>query len=99
MENKILLVDEVAAMLRVSESTINRWLGESRRGENTFPLPVSQAGGKRRWTRDSIDSFIASLYVKPQRPVRQRRRSAKAFAERQNATDRALDRFKGRRES
>ena len=99
MENKILLVDEVSAMLRVSESTINRWTAESRRGEITFPLPVSVRGGKRRWTLESIEVFINSLYVKPQRPPRKQRRNATAFQERQSAADKALSRYRTREEA
>ena len=61
--NRILLIAEVSELLRVSESTINRWMVESRKGENTFPLPVSARGGKRRWTRDSIEAFIDSQTI------------------------------------
>ena len=100
MENKILLVDEVSALLRVSQSTISRWTDESRKGQNSFPLPVSIRGGKRRWTRDSIEAFIDSQTVATQpATARKQRRSAKAFQERQSATDRALERYRGGQES
>ena len=37
---KIILIREVAAMLRVAPITIRRWLQRARKGENSFPLPI-----------------------------------------------------------
>ena len=97
--NRILLISEVSELLRVSESTVNRWLVESRKGEKTFPLPVSARGGKRWWTRDSIEAFIDSQAIAASPvPARKQRRNAKAFQERQNATDIALARYRGKGE-
>ena len=101
MEHKsILLVNGVSELLRVSESTINRWCEETRKGKGCFPAPISARGGKRRWARESIEAFIdsqveATLSV----PARKRRRSAKAFQARQNATDKALERFREKEEA
>ena len=93
MENKILLVSEVSSLLRVSESTINRWCEDARKGNGCFPAPISARGGKRRWTRDSIEAFIDSQSTAAQTPPTARKRSRKAFAERQAATDQALARW------
>ena len=91
MENKILLVSEVSSLLRVSESTINRWCEDARKGNGCFPNPISARGGKRRWTRDSIEAFIDSQSsANSPTTARKQRRNDKAFAERQAATDRAL---------
>jgi predicted DNA-binding transcriptional regulator AlpA len=99
-ENRILLVGEVASMLRLSVSRINNLLTERKQGKNTFPLPLSVAGGKRRWARESIEAYIASQLeaTSPVPPTaRQKRRSAKAHQERQAATDRALERYRTRK--
>ena len=96
---EILLIHEVAARLKVSKSSINRWLGLARRGESTFPLPLSTPGGKCRWTSESIDCWIQSQAAAaspvPSTP-RQKRRNAKASQERQASVDRQLDRFRSR---
>lgn len=96
MENKILLISEVAELLRVSQSTVNRWLGQSRKGIGKFPLPISAAGGKCRWTRDSIEAFIASQESASIIPLssKQKRSSDHTFRERQEQTDRALNRYR-----
>ena len=100
MENKILLVDEVAELLRVSQSTINRWSEESRKGNGSFPLPISARGGKRRWSRDSIEAFIDSQTAATSPiPARKQRRSAKAFQARQERADKALEKFRTREEA
>jgi len=100
MENKILLVDEVAELLRVSQSTINRWGEESRKGNGSFPLPISARGGKRRWSRDSIEAFIDSQTAATSSvPARKQRRSAKAFQARQERTDKALERYRTKEEA
>jgi len=92
---EILLINEVAERLRVSTSTVNRWLGESRKGIGNFPQPISAFGGKLRWTRDSIEAYIASLEsVAMPTPARTKRRNAKAHAERQANVDRALAKYR-----
>jgi len=93
---QVLLIDGVAEMLEVSPSTISRWTGESRKGFNTFPLPISVKGGKRRWLLSDIEQYLESQSTAKAVPptVRQKRRSAKAFQERQAATDRALERYR-----
>ena len=94
MDNRILLVSEVSSLLRVSESTINRWCEDARKGNGCFPAPISARGGKRRWTRDSIEAFIDSQSTVAQTTTaRKQSRKDKAFAERQAATDRALARY------
>jgi len=98
METKILLLHEVAERLRVSASTVSRWLAQARQGKTNFPLPISTARGKGRWTAESIDQWVASQYVQnpfPNRAKRkEERRNERAFRERQAACDRALERFK-----
>ena len=94
----VLLIGDVAEMLKVSESTITRWCEESRKGKSRFPLPISVKGGKRRWLRSDIEQYLASQSTATQKPLtaRRGRRSAKAFEQRQSATDRALERYRGK---
>jgi len=103
MEQKVLLINGVAELLQVSASTISRWSEEARNGNSRFPLPISVKGGKRRWLLSDIESYLASqsTATSPQSTTssaRQKRRSAKAFQERQNATDIALGRYRGKGE-
>ena len=93
---EILLIDEVAKMLKVSPSTLSRWAEESRKGTGTFPLPVSARGGKRRWLLSDIEQYLESLSTVKAvtASVRKPRRNAKAHAQRQSVTDRALAKYR-----
>jgi predicted DNA-binding transcriptional regulator AlpA len=92
---QVLLINDVADMCRVSASTISRWTDESRKGRNSFPPPCSVRGGKRRWLLSDIESYLASQSTATSPvPGRKQRRNAKAFEERQAATDRALQRYR-----
>ena len=95
----VLLINEVAEMLKVSPSSITRWCEESRKGTSRFPLPFSAKGGKRRWLLSDIEQYLAGQSTATQKPTtaRQQRRSAKAFQERQSATDRGLERYRGKK--
>jgi len=48
---RILLVGEVAKMLRVAPVSIYRWVAMRRRQVGTFPLPISARGGKLRFNK------------------------------------------------
>jgi predicted DNA-binding transcriptional regulator AlpA len=95
--SRVLLVDEIASLMRVARSSIYRWLGERRKGIGSFPLPISQAGGKLRWLASDIDSYLsAQASATPVPPTaRQRKRSTKVFTERQNTVDRHLEKYRG----
>ena len=52
----ILFIDEVASVLRVSRSTIER-----RRRDGTFPIPELPSFDNRpRWSRQAVETFLAS---------------------------------------
>lgn len=57
---RILLIHEVAILLRVAVSTVYRWLAESRDGRGRFPLPVSDRGKRLRWLASDIEAFLQS---------------------------------------
>ena len=89
IEAKVLLIDEVAALLRLSQSTIYRLIAESRVGRGDFPLPISRRRGKNRWLASDIERYLESLsatkapvnFVSPakqQREYRRRQDAAKA---------------------
>ena len=97
MENKVLIIDEVASKVRRSKSCINRWLGLSRRGQGTFPLPLNEGtGGAGLWLESTIDAWLESqaIAASPLPTPARKRRSASAAQARQAATERALDRFR-----
>ena len=60
MDTKVLLIDEVASLMRVANVTIGRWLAESRAGRGDFPLPISRRGAKLRWLATDIEHYLAS---------------------------------------
>ena len=98
MENKVILIGTVAEMLQVSQSSINRWCEESRKGLNTFPLPISARGGKRRWLRSDVERYLDSLSTVTPFPARKQRHNTKAFQTRQNVADKALAKYRTRGE-
>ena len=55
---RILLIGEIASLLRVSISTINRYLRQTRKGCGNFPLPISPKGSKGRWLSSDIERYI-----------------------------------------
>ena len=60
LEPRVLLIAEVATLLRVSHSTIYRWIAESRAGRSDFPVPISRRKGKSRWLATDIEKYIES---------------------------------------
>jgi excisionase family DNA binding protein len=95
MTQRVILIKAVAEMYGVSESTISRWQEEGK-----IPATISVKGGKRRWLLSDIEQHLASQSTATQMPTtaRKQRRNAKAFAERQNATDRALAKYRAKGE-
>jgi len=59
-EPKVLLIDEVATLLRISQSTIYRLIADSRAGRSNFPVPISRRKGKNRWLASDIERYLAS---------------------------------------
>ena len=57
---RILLVGEVAQMLRVAPVSIYRWVALRRRQVGTFPLPISARGGKLRFNAEDIEAYLQS---------------------------------------
>jgi len=95
----VLLIGEVANLLRVSIPTINRWLRQSRMGQRVFPLPINTHRGKLRWLRTDIEKYIESLSVTtpPVIPTtRKKQRGTKEYQEHQASVDRALERYRGK---
>jgi predicted DNA-binding transcriptional regulator AlpA len=89
-ESLVVFIEEAASMVGVSESTISRWCAEG-----LFVRPISLRGGKRRWLRSDIETFLASQSTATSPvPARKQRRNTKAFEARQAATDRALQRYR-----
>ena len=96
-EKRVLLIGEVAEILELSVSSINRYLGQSRKGIGNFPNPISTPGGKLRWLAADINQYLESqASAASPMPARTKRRNAAAVQARQNATEKALDRFRTR---
>jgi predicted DNA-binding transcriptional regulator AlpA len=96
MEKRVVLIDELAALLRLSKSSIYRM--KSRR---ILPSPISTQGGKLRWLASDIESFIQSQ-SNTAPPIKvvgasERRRKEKAFKQRQDAASKALEKHRHNR--
>ena len=104
MEQRILLIDEVSRMFRVSTVTIRRYLHLARKGEGNFPLPISPRGGKCRWLLSDIEAYMKSQSTAGDTNLsevgrKQRKREAKAFEQRQKEARRSLLRHAEDRQS
>ena len=91
MTHEILLIDQVAARLGTSVATVNRYLALRRKGQGSFPLPISPFKGKGRWLASDVDGYIESLSnanVAP--PVKSEKQKAKEFIERQESAKATL---------
>lgn len=99
---RILLIHEVAILLRVAVSTIYRWLAESRNGRGHFPLPISDRGKRLRWLASDIEAFLQSQsqIVAPSNvssPAKQMKKEAEDFQIRQRRAAETLQRHRDSR--
>jgi predicted DNA-binding transcriptional regulator AlpA len=91
----VVFIQEAAAMAGLSESSISRLCTEGK-----FVAPISVKGGKRRWLRADIEAYLASQSTVTQPTAgRKLQRYVKAFEERQQATDKALDQYRAKKEA
>ena len=90
-QSLVVFIREVEAMTGLSGSSISRKCAEGK-----FVAPISTPGGKRRWLRADVEQYLVSQSTLTQPTARNKRRSAKAFSARQDATDRAIERFQGK---
>ena len=75
--------------MRVANVTIYRWLGESRAGRGSFPLPISRQGAKLRWLATDIERYIESQSAGTPEFVSPAKRQ-KEYQRRQDAAKAAL---------
>ena len=99
MTHRILLIDDLAALLRESPSTIGRKTNEAKQGLTDFPLPISAPGKRRQWDAHAIEQWLANrANVAPPvvppvtSPTKSEKQKSRDFAERQRAADAALAR-------
>ena len=90
---KLLILQEVLELTRVSYPTISRWLNAG-----TFPQPVNGRGRKLLWTQGSIEQWMNRQSVPISIPVittpKERRQAEKAYQARQEAAHAALERHR-----
>jgi predicted DNA-binding transcriptional regulator AlpA len=79
----VLLIKDVMKLLRVSRTTIYRWIRESREGLTDFPLPISAAGRQLRWYAADIERFYTAQHTPPVEPetIEQECQKCKGYAE------------------
>jgi predicted DNA-binding transcriptional regulator AlpA len=89
---EILLKDDVMNQLKISQATLYHWVSESRTGEGTFPLPITQPGKTLRWNSDAIDAWCQSRKQENMPSVLSTKVTAKERQQRQKAMLAALER-------
>jgi len=91
MDQRILLVEDVTELLRVSRCTIDRWVREAREGKSDFPIPFSQPGRRMLWDAHVMEQWLenrnkAALPIAPAKSEKQKAREFAARLERARAT-------------
>lgn len=67
-EMKLLTVQEVANVFRVSISTIRRRVASARNGASKFPMPIFQKGHTLRFMADEITEYRENVPEIPHCP-------------------------------
>lgn len=90
---KLITLQEVLELVRVSYPTIYRWLKAG-----TFPQPLNGRGRKLLWTQAAIESWMNRDSAPVSAPIvtslRKQRQEEKSFSDRQEAACAALDRHR-----
>jgi len=93
---RMLVVEEVLDLLRISLPTLDRYVRQARRGECTFPLPA-QLGIKRKrlWNLSDLERWANCRSPPPVKNAavitsKQQRQKEKSYQERQAAVKQAL---------
>ena len=98
MNQRILLVEDVTALLRVSRCTIDRWVREAREGRGDFVMPFSTPGRRMLWDAHVVEQWLANRNAtaspgKPP-PTKSEKQKVKDFNERQERAKVALARHR-----
>jgi len=103
MNQRILLVEDVTALLRVSRCTIDRWVREAREGRGDFVMPFSTPGRRMLWDAHVVEQWLANrnAVASPSKPppVKSEKQKAKEFNERQEQAAKALERHSRNRKT
>jgi len=98
MEQRIYLISDLVALLRLSRSTIDRRTREARDGKTDFPLPISAPGQRLLWDARAVEQWLAVRNKPPPQvdvlPAKSDKRKSRDFAERQERAQRALERHR-----
>lgn len=91
--DKLVTLQEVLELVRVSYPTIRRWLNA-----RTFPQPINGRGRKLLWTQSAIEFWMNRQSASVSTPIvptpRKQRQAEKSFSERQEAARAALERHR-----
>ena len=96
MEQRIYLISDLVALLRLSRSTVDRRVREARSRKSDFPLPISEQGQRLLWDAQAVEQWLAGRNKSPPQvnviPAKSDKRKSRDFAERQERAQRALER-------
>jgi predicted DNA-binding transcriptional regulator AlpA len=91
MEQRILLIDELASLLRESKNSVYRQYKQGK-----LPMPLSMPG-KLRWLASDIEAFLQSRAPPPVQSIpatKQRKKQEQEYQERQQLAEQTLERHK-----
>jgi len=100
MEQRIYVISDLVALLRLSRSTIGRRIAAAREGKCEFPLPISAPGQRLLWNARTVEQWLSDN-TKPPTPVnanvpiaKSAKQQSRDFAERQLRAQQTLERHR-----
>ena len=93
---ELLSIADITQIFGVSQVSVYRWVGEARKGNSRFPLPIGDTKQKLRWLSSDIEAFCLSRST-ARLPVistspKQQRQKGKSHQIRQEMVHQALER-------
>jgi len=96
MDQRVLLIEDLITLLRVSRPTLDRWVREARAGKGDFPMPFSEPQRRMLWDANAVEQWIANrnqatrTTLSNVSPAKQMKRESKNFMDRQEAARQTL---------
>jgi predicted DNA-binding transcriptional regulator AlpA len=95
MDQRVLLIEDLIALLRVSRPTLDRWIREAREGKSDFPIPFSEPRRRMLWDAYAVEHWIAhrnQATLPVVSPIKSEKRQAREYIERQEQALKVLER-------
>ena len=94
MVQRVLLIEDLIALLRVSRPTIERRVREAREGKSDFPIPFSEPRRRMLWDAYAVEQWIANrnqATLSVVSPIKSKKREVREHIERQERALKVLE--------